>query len=612
MADDGGMRATRRQQSYDYRLRDLVRRTGDMSVATELGVPRSTARGWITRTPRPVVTLDAGQDQADDLRRELQLLRRRVQKLTALLRLVIAVLQVSGFTFRRERLPEGRSKRRVIRAVEHSRRFVPAKSLMRFLGLSPSRFHDWRRRDADCALDDQASCPRSSPHRLTSAEIKTIKDMVTSSDYRHVPTGTLAVLAQRLGKVFASPSTWHSLVRKFKWRRPRARVHPAKPKVGIRTTRPDELWHIDTTVIRLLDGTRAYPHAVIDNFSRRILAWRVADTFSPASTVSILLEASKGVASFEETPMVMADAGGENFNGAVDELVEVGILRRVLAYTELKFSNSMIEAWWRSLEHQWLFLHSLDRVATVRRLVEFYVPQHNAVLPHSAFRGQTPDEVYFGTGDDVPGDLDKRKTEAPKTLRAESNGNLPRLSVQRRRGVAPALRPEELDHPESPSALRSDCPVHSLDDGRRAIREPVRVERHPVLPLPRHPVLRIRRGSPIGQSVAQEGHADGHSTLDSPRHNCRPRPRLRRHSLCQGSAIQVHRSSGYPGPPDTSGSRGPGRGKRRPWQFGEFREGSWKNGGPSSGEASPGGRPRAIRTPWRPSSWEGCGRTARP
>ena len=136
---------------------------------------------------------------------------------------------------------------------------------------------------------------------------------------------------------------------------------------------------------------------------------RRADT---GRRVSILLEASKGVASSEKTPMVMADAGGENFNGAVDELVEVGILRRVLAYTELKFSNSMIEAWWRSLKHQWLFLHSLDRMATVRRLVEFYVQQHNAVLPHSAFRGQTPDEVYFGTGDDVPGDLDKRKTEA--------------------------------------------------------------------------------------------------------------------------------------------------------------------------------------------------------
>ena len=30
------------------------------------------------------------------------------------------------------------------------------------------------------------------------------------------------------------------------------------------------VWHIDATVIRLLDGTRAHLYAVIDNFSRRI------------------------------------------------------------------------------------------------------------------------------------------------------------------------------------------------------------------------------------------------------------------------------------------------------------------------------------------------------
>ncbi len=34
-------------------------------------------------------------------------------------------------------------------------------------------------------------------------------DRAASTDYRHVPTGTLAVLAQRLGKVFASPATWY-------------------------------------------------------------------------------------------------------------------------------------------------------------------------------------------------------------------------------------------------------------------------------------------------------------------------------------------------------------------------------------------------------------------
>src|ERR1700716_3522797 len=120
------------------------------------------------------------------------------------------------------------------------------------------------------------------------------------------------------------------------------------------------------------------------------------------------------------TPVVLADAGVENVNAQVDALIATGVLRRMLALTELKFSNSMIEAWWRSLKHQWLFLHSLDSVPTVRRLVTFYVAEHNRVLPHSAFRGQTPDEMYCGTGDAVPPDLTSRAAGARRT-RVETN-----------------------------------------------------------------------------------------------------------------------------------------------------------------------------------------------
>jgi transposase InsO family protein len=271
-----------------------------------------------------------------------------------------------------------------------------------------------------CALDDQSSCPHTSPHRLRPVELQAIKDMVTAAEYRHVPTRTLAVLAQRLGKVWASPSTWYHLVRKFGWRRPRLRVHPTKPKVGLRTTRADEMWHIDTTVIRLLDGTKAYVHAVIDNFSRRILAWWVADTFAPVTSVAVLIEASRGATPSKTTPVVLADAGVENVNAQVDDLIASGVLRRVLAFTELQFSNSMIEAWWRSLKHHWLFFHSLDSVTTLRRLVEFYVHEHNGGLPHSAFRGQTPDEMYLGTGSAVPAELTSRAADA-RRARVEAN-----------------------------------------------------------------------------------------------------------------------------------------------------------------------------------------------
>jgi hypothetical protein len=410
----------RSQQRYDHRLRNLVQRTGDVTVATELGVPRSTARGWLPETPAVVVCLDVTELTEPELRQEVLKLRRRVRKLKALLRLVLTLLQTSGFRLRVGRLPDGRDKLRILRAVDRAREHVPLRALLRFLRVWPSRFHAWGRRQRACVLDDQSSCPRRSPSRRTPSEVGAIKDLVTSPEYRHVPTGRLAVLAQRLGKVWASPSTWYRLVRQNGWRRPRLRVHPAKPQVGLRTTRADEMGHIDTTVIRLLDGTRAYLHAVSDNFSRRILAWRVADRFAPVNSVVVLVEASRGATRSETTPVVLADAGVENVNAQVDELITTGVLRRVLAFTELKFSNSMIEAWWRSLKHQWLFLHSLDNVTTVRRLVAFYVDQHNRVLPHSAFHGQTPDEMYYGTGDAVPEDLLSRAAAARRT-RVEAN-----------------------------------------------------------------------------------------------------------------------------------------------------------------------------------------------
>ena len=245
-------------------------------------------------------------------------------------------------------------------------------------------------------------------------------EMVTSSEFRHVPTGRLAILAQRLGRVFASASTWHRLVRERGWRRPRLRIHPKGPKVGIRATMPNQIFHVDTTVIRLLDGTRAYLPAVIDNFSRRILAWRVADHFDVANSVAVLVEAGRGLAGLAAPPTLVADSGVENVNGAVDELIESGLLRRVLAMTEVNFSNSLIEAWWRCLKHQWLFLNTLDSVARVRNLVEFYVDEHNSKVPHAAFSGQTPDEMYFGTGAGVPDQLNARRTAA-RAARLKAN-----------------------------------------------------------------------------------------------------------------------------------------------------------------------------------------------
>jgi hypothetical protein len=60
----------RPQQRYDHRLRDLVQRSGDVTIATDLGV-RSTARGWLDKAPKVVVSLNVTDLTAPELQREI-------------------------------------------------------------------------------------------------------------------------------------------------------------------------------------------------------------------------------------------------------------------------------------------------------------------------------------------------------------------------------------------------------------------------------------------------------------------------------------------------------------------------------------------------------------
>ena len=113
----------------------------------------------------------------------------------------------------------------------------------------------------------------------------------------------------------------------------------------------------------------------------------------------------------------------KNRNDSVKRLVDEGLMKLILAQTDIVCSNSMIEAFWRSLKHQFLFLNHLDSIATIRRLVTFYVDQYNTVLPHSAFSGQTPDEMYFGDGNEVPDQLTEAREKA-RQERIEWNRNL--------------------------------------------------------------------------------------------------------------------------------------------------------------------------------------------
>jgi hypothetical protein len=88
---------------YDHRIREQVVRTGNLDLFPELEIPRKTALSWIRRGMREVVTLDdQGSEPAHHVR--IAKLERRVAMLSAILRLVLALLHISGFELERTRV----------------------------------------------------------------------------------------------------------------------------------------------------------------------------------------------------------------------------------------------------------------------------------------------------------------------------------------------------------------------------------------------------------------------------------------------------------------------------------------------------------------------------
>jgi Integrase core domain len=129
-------------------------------------------------------------------------------------------------------------------------------------------------------------------------------------------------------------------------------------------------------------------------------------------TVLALIASSRHLDGPGSSTTVVVDSGIENVNQAVDATLVSTCLRRVLAQVEVSYSNSMVEAWWRSLKHQWLFLNSLDTIDRLRTLVAFFVEAHNTQMPHAAFAGHTPDEIYLGMAPNLAAELAVTRTAA--------------------------------------------------------------------------------------------------------------------------------------------------------------------------------------------------------
>lgn len=153
--------------------------------------------------------------------------------------------------------------------------------------------------------------------------------------------------------------------------------------------RPDQVWASDITYLPLLDGF-VYLVAVMDWFSRYVLAWRISNTLDTGLCLAALEEALA-----QGRPEIFNTDQGRQFTSAdFTGRVERAGVRMSMDGRGRFLDNVFIERLWRSLKYEDIYLKGYETVAEITEGVERYFDFYNQSRFHQALDYATPAQIY--------------------------------------------------------------------------------------------------------------------------------------------------------------------------------------------------------------------------
>ncbi|MDZ4677446.1 MAG: DDE-type integrase/transposase/recombinase [Oligoflexia bacterium] len=394
------MEAALKYRSYPNVVKKEVARARNVYLFPDMKIPRTTAQYWV-KTQRQTDTTNVIEFESV-YRKKSEFLENELAKEKSMRRLLETVRKVFPFDFRTKQLRSKQSRAQIVAAIQESLKHNKLSHCLEAIGLTKSSYRRWASEISLCN-NTKSPCERRKASQLTEDEISSMKKIVTAKKYAHISIASLHLLAQRTGELFCSVDTWYKYFRVFEWCRPWRLEKKEFKKTGIRATKPNEIWHVDVTEVAIAPNVKFYIQAIIDNFSRYVLAWRVTNEITAQETVETLKLArqkSRELLGTDISSDVMMDPGKENNNGKVIQFITSNRLRRILAQVDVHFSNSMIEGLFHSLKNRFLYHQKIKSGEDLLRKANFYFRQHNDVVPLAVHKGGVPIEIFKSQWDD--------------------------------------------------------------------------------------------------------------------------------------------------------------------------------------------------------------------
>ncbi len=180
---------------------------------------------------------------------------------------------------------------------------------------------------------------------------------------------------------------------------PRPRTTRAEPghKVypyllcGLTIERPNQVWSTDITYIPMRHGFM-YLVAVMDWYSRYVLAWELSNTLDGQFCLAVLEQAlSCG------TPEIFNTDQGVQFTAqAFTERLEKAHIRVSMDGRGRALDNVFIERLWRTVKYEEVYLHDYATVIELEHSLKRYFRFYNQERPHQSLNYATPVKVHYG------------------------------------------------------------------------------------------------------------------------------------------------------------------------------------------------------------------------
>lgn len=160
---------------------------------------------------------------------------------------------------------------------------------------------------------------------------------------------------------------------------------------GVNIQAPNQVWSTDITYLRMPHGF-LYLVAVIDWFSRYVLAWQVSNTMD----VHFCLEALETALCWGQPQIFNSDQGSQFTSIAFTKRLEQQGIQISQDGRGRVFDNIFVERLWRSVKYEEVYLKDYSTVAMAIDSLQAYFQFYNYQRLHQALNYQPPALVHFG------------------------------------------------------------------------------------------------------------------------------------------------------------------------------------------------------------------------